>query len=65
MQFNRETAKRWMKVNKKHFVDPLTHELNHTALAEACASNFNVDEFGGILEDNSHWIWDIALEADC
>lgn len=63
MQFTRETARKWMQANCGSFQDPKTGEINCTELAEECATNFDVDEFGGVLEDETHWIWDIALEV--
>lgn len=42
----------WMRLNAQDYDNP-------TALAEACAHEFNHDEW---LDDDTHEIWDHALE---
>ena len=60
---DKSATKRWMAQHAAEHIDPKTGECNSTALAEAAARHFNVDEIGGPLEDETHWIWDAALSA--
>jgi hypothetical protein len=60
VSFNKENAKKWMKANKQSHVDPKTGEVNYTSLTEDCCSHFNVDDVGGPLDDETHWVWNIA-----
>ena len=39
-------------------------ELNFTALAEGCAQAFDVNDRGGPLDDETHWIWELPLEVE-
>ncbi len=48
---------RWMKR------EAANHETS-TQLAEAAAAAFDVDDDGGPLDDEHHWIWELALEAN-
>lgn len=50
------------EINGAHpdVVDPISGEVNMTRLAENTAWEMGHDEW---LDDESHWIWDLAEEA--
>lgn len=54
---------RWMIANRVGFVDNMTGEVNLTGLAEGAAREFDLDHEDGPLDDETHWIWDLAIEA--
>lgn len=60
---SRSTAKSWMAKNVKDYVDGKTGEVNATGLAEAAADEFDAKDVGGWLDDETHWVWDIAAEV--
>ena len=49
-----------MKKMVEDYVDPKTGEVNMTELAEAAASEFDKKDLGGWLDDETHWVWDLA-----
>lgn len=59
---NKQAAKRWMRTNVAPFVDHRTNEVNATELAEAWAREHNADGMGGCLDDETHWVWEAAME---
>ena len=48
-------VRQWMLLNAKH------HD-NATSLAEDAAHNALENDHDEWLDDESHWIWDIAIE---
>lgn len=63
MIFTKEMCRRWMK-NAVALHTDKNGEVNTTSLAESCAHAFNQNDEGGPLDDETHWIWDIAMEFD-
>ena len=62
--FTRTTALRWCRSHKGEHRDSTTGELDYTGLAEACAEAFGVNGVGGPLDNELHWIWEVAVEAE-
>jgi len=62
MEFNPLNARNWMQWHWREYQDRLTGMVDATGLAEGCASAFNVDDTDGPLDDETHWIWDIAAD---
>lgn len=62
-EFTQRNARRWMRAYCADYRDPKTDEINHTALAEACADAFSVASPGGPLDDDTHWIWEEAAKC--
>lgn len=60
---SRVAVKAWMRQNVKDFVDPKTGEVNTTELAESAAQQFDKNDLGGWLDDETHWVWDISVEV--
>ena len=60
---NQKTVTNWMRVNRTDHKDRRTGEINATSLAEAAAAEFDMNEEGGPLDDETHWIWDAAAEV--
>lgn len=60
--FNHTNVRTWMKYNAKHHKEAKTGETNYTTLVEECCTHFDVDNEGGPLDDEQHWVWDLALE---
>jgi hypothetical protein len=54
---SRGAVRRWMQREAADYQD------NPTALAEAAAEAFDVKDEGGPLDDETHWIWDEAIDA--
>ena len=67
MKFTKANVRRWMRDNAADYEDKATGEIDATKLAEDAAAEFNVADTGGPLDDETHWIWDlaatVALEA--
>lgn len=61
--FNQKNAKIWMKANKNDHIDTKTGEVNYTSLAEECCIYFDVANEGGPLDDETHWVWEIATQV--
>lgn len=51
-----------MCINASDYIDYTTGKINCTNLAEACAAYFKQDYKNGPLDDETHWIWDLAVE---
>jgi len=58
--FTRANASRWCRQNAESHRDDCG-EVNHTALAEECAAHFGMNGVDGPLDDDTHWIWEVAL----
>lgn len=56
-------VKAWMKKNAPTFEDKKTGEIDATGLAEAAAEEFDEKDIGGWLDDETHWVWDLAAEV--
>ncbi len=54
--FDRDNVRAWMRLN-------VEHADTATTLAEIAAMEFGQDSLRGPLDDESHWIWEIALEV--
>ncbi len=54
-------VRRYLQAHLEDHRDPLTGEVNHTALAEDASYYFDHD---GWLDDELSPIWDLALEED-
>ena len=61
LPFNQINCRRWMVRNLEDHRDPLTNEINSTTLAESCCAAFEVNGLDGPLDDETHWIWTLAL----
>jgi len=55
-------ARAWMMQNVHNYVDRCG-EVNCTALAEECAKEFEEADEGGPLDEETHWIWDLAVRV--
>ena len=60
--FTEKNARKWMRRNADAYLEP-TGEVNLTRLAEACAAEFDANQEGGPLDDEEHFIWEIAVEV--
>ena len=58
----RREAKRWMQKNVSDHVDNLTGEVNMTSLAESCCDHFNENQIGGPLDQEDHFVWELASD---
>jgi hypothetical protein len=65
---SRQSVKDWMirqlLTSPRAYVDSATGEVNLTELAESAAREFGIDDQGGPLDDETHWIWEIPIEAE-
>lgn len=52
-----------MKDNVENHVNFVTNEVNMTTLAETCCNVFDCDEEDGILDDETHWVWEVAADV--
>lgn len=57
---DRAAVRSWMRAHARGHVDPETGELNLTGLAEEAAAHFNALS---VLDDDTHWIWDLPSEV--
>lgn len=62
MEFTRPNVSSWMRRAAPRFRDDTTGEVNATALAEAAAEAFEQNGLDGPLDDEQHWIWELALK---
>lgn len=60
---SKSQVKSWMRKNVKDYEDRKTGEINTTQLAEAAAGEFDKNGLGDWLDDETHWVWDVALEV--
>lgn len=58
---NKIEARKFMKSIAVECSDGI--DVNMTMLAELCAQHFDQDHLNGPLDDESHWIWDLALRT--
>jgi len=63
MNFNRTNVLVWMRDHRSEHMDRETGEVNLTTLAEAAADAFDQVQLGGPLDEENHWIWDMAIKA--
>lgn len=56
-------ARAWMIQNVHDYEDRSCGEVNCTALAEGCADAFGQADEGGPLDEETHWIWDLAVDV--
>lgn len=54
-------ARKWMRLHVSEYVEA-GGEVNCTRLAEECAAAFDANDEGGPLDDELHWIWELAFE---
>lgn len=59
----RMRVRSWMQKNRSEHEDRRTGEVNATSLAEAAAMEFSLNETGGPLDDETHWIWEEAASV--
>lgn len=57
---NKNKVKRYMQKEAQHVEDRRTGEVNTTQLAENAAHEFDHDEW---LDDETHWVWDLAVDV--
>lgn len=60
---SRASVKTWMRKMVSDYVDPDTDEVNATALAEGAADEFDAKDLGGWLDDEGHFVWEVAQEV--
>ena len=63
MKFDKKTVKSWMRAHKGEVRDPRTNEFCATSLAENACRAFGTDHLDGPLDDETHWVWDLAVEV--
>lgn len=61
---SKKSVRAWMRLHCLQYRDAGTDEIDYTRLVEACAREFGEDYEGGPLDDEGHWIWDLAIEVD-
>jgi len=61
-EFTEGAAKHWMLLHAEEHADR-SGSINATSLAESCADHFGVNDEGGPLDHETHWIWDLAWET--
>lgn len=59
--FNRNNVRKWMASNLYVAVDDYTGEVIATHLAEEACGAFDMEHEDGPLDDESHWVWDLAI----
>ena len=52
----------WMRAHQGDHADPITGEIDCTAITEAAASEFEINHLGGPLDDPGGWLWDLAVD---
>ena len=62
MEFNRPNVSTWMRRRCDAYRDEVTGEVDATALAEAAAAALDANGTDGPLDDEQHWIWELALK---
>jgi hypothetical protein len=61
--FNRRNVRMFMKDVEEQHYNPNTGAVDITSLAEAAAAFFeDADDFESPLDDETHWIWDMAAQ---
>lgn len=61
--FTKSSVRSYMVSIVEDHRDPITGEINATGLAEDAAAAFDANDLDGPLDDETHWIWDVALEV--
>jgi hypothetical protein len=61
--FTKSSVRSYMNSVVEDHRDPLTGEVNSTALAEDAAAAFDQNHLEGPLDDETHWVWELALAA--
>ena len=56
----RMTCGAWMRAHLWEYVDAITGEVDCTGMATGAAEAFAHAEEGGPLDDETHWIWEVA-----
>ena len=56
MELTKKNVRKWMRSNAEEYG-------TSTELAEAAAEEFDANHIGGPLDDDTHWIWELALDA--
>ena len=64
MKFNKRNVRKWMIENIADYRDKQTDYVSLTALAEAAAAEFGVADTDGPLDDETHWIWELASTVE-
>lgn len=62
----RDRVLEFMRLEVMEFVDPRTNEVNTTLLAEEAAYEsgvFSFQQANDLLDDETHWIWDLAIKV--
>lgn len=55
-------ARSWMRRNVTDHIDECG-EVNCTLLAENCCDAFDCKDEGGPLDDETHFVWEVAAET--
>lgn len=63
VDFNPETAEKWMNTFSPILADRFTKLVRPMRLATECAAAFGVADCGGPLDDMNHWIWTVAMSV--
>ena len=63
VMFTKASVKAWMLSHVCEYEDLKTGEICVTQLAEAAAENFAQNHMGGSLDDDQHWIWELAASV--
>lgn len=61
-EFNKFNVAKWMQRNVIDYTDKKTNEVDITRMAEECAAYYDQNHEGGPLDDETHWIWELAAE---
>ena len=62
MEFTKKNARAWMLRNVGDFEDKCGG-VNCTSLVESCCEEFDEDGLGGPVDDNDHWVWELAIDV--
>lgn len=60
---DKSKVRNWMRSHAHEYEDKRTGEVNATELAEAAADEFGHKDVGDWLDDETHWVWDLAADA--
>lgn len=62
MKFNKKNVRKWMDNNAASYTDQI-NVVNMTELVVAAAQHFGQDDVGGPIDEEDHWIWDVAADV--
>ena len=62
-KFMKSKVRTWMRIHLEEYRDGRTGEINLTTMCEDAATEFGMNEEGGPLDDDTHWIWDVSVEV--